>query len=125
MKSLFSYREQWKIIGFQSKHNLNFLPWQKYFNKKKCCNKINYFYQRIKHKANFKDKTSKPKTEEDRFRKPTDKVWVPPKKKKQQQHIIELFTETTSNQINLEIADIKPSKYENLSKEEQKALEDM
>lgn len=46
-------------------------------------------------------------------------------KKKQQQHIIELFTEATSNQINLEIADIKPSKHENLSKEEQKALEDM
>ena len=39
-------------------------------------NEINLFNRRIKTKANFKDQTNKPKTEEDIFRKPTDKTWI-------------------------------------------------
>ena len=61
--------------------NLNFVPMQNYFNKTKFFNKINDFYQTIKPKAHFKDQTNKPKTEEDIFTKPTDKTWIPPKKR--------------------------------------------
>ena len=47
---------------------------QKYFNKKNFYNKINGFYRRIRPKAHFQDQTNKLKTEEDIFRKPTDKT---------------------------------------------------
>ena len=50
-----------------------------YFNKKKFYHKINDCYQRIKLKAHFKDYTNKSKTEEDTFRKPTDKTQIPKK----------------------------------------------
>ena len=92
---------------------------QKYFNKKKCFNETNGFYRRIKLKAHFKDQTNKSKTGEDIFRKPTDKTWIPSKN----HHTIETFIEATNNEINEEIAHIKPPIYSNLSKGEQKALE--
>ena len=94
---------------------------QNYFNKTKFFNEINGFYQRIKLKAHFKDQTNKPKAEEDIFRKPTDKTWIPQKN----HHTIETFIEATNNEINKEIAHIKPPKYSNLSKLEQEALEDL
>ena len=40
-------------------------------------------------------------------------------------HTIETFIEATNNEINKEIAHIKSPKYSNLSKGEQKALEDL
>ena len=40
-------------------------------------------------------------------------------------HTIEAFIEATNNEINEEIAHIKPPKYSNLSKGEQNALEDL
>ena len=40
-------------------------------------------------------------------------------------HTTETFTEVTNNEINEEIVHIKPPKYSNLSKGEQKALEDL
>ena len=91
---------------------------QKYFNKTKFLNEIDGFYQRIKLKAHLKNQTNKPKTEEDIFRKPTDKTWIPPKN----HHAIATFIEATNNKINKEIAHIKPAKYSNLLKGEQKAL---
>ena len=50
---------------------------QNYFNKTRFFNEVNGFYRRIKLKAHFKDQTNKLKTEEDIFRKPTDKTWIP------------------------------------------------
>ena len=61
------------------------------------------------------------KTEEDIFRKPTYKTWILSKNR----HTIEAFIEATNNEINEEIAHIKPSKYSNLSRGEQKALWDL
>ena len=52
---------------------------QKYFKKNRLYNEINGFYWRIKLKAHFTDHKNKPKTEEDVFRKPTDKTWIPKK----------------------------------------------
>ena len=49
---------------------------QNYFNKTRFFNEVNGFYRRIKLKAHFKDQTNKLKTEEDIFRKPTDKTWI-------------------------------------------------
>ena len=40
-------------------------------------------------------------------------------------HTIEIFIEALNNEINKEIAHIKPPKYSNLSKGEQAALEDL
>ena len=40
-------------------------------------------------------------------------------------HTTETFTEVTNNEVNEEIVHIKPPKYSHLSKEEQKALEDL
>ena len=91
---------------------------QKYFNKKKFFNEINAFYRRIKLKEHFKDKTNKSKTEEDIFRKPNDKTWIPPKN----HHTVETFIEATNNEVNVEIAHIKPPKYSRLSNGEQKVL---
>ena len=110
-------RDVFKLLN----KNLNFGPMQKYFNKKKFYNKINDFYWRIKLKAHFKNQTSKPKTEQDIFRKPTDKTWIP----KKNHHTIETFVEATNSEINGEIAHIKPPKSSNLLKGEQKALEDL
>ena len=50
---------------------------QNYFNKTRFFNEVNGFYRRIKLKAHFKDQTNKLKTEEEIFRKPTDKTWIP------------------------------------------------
>ena len=94
---------------------------QKCFNIKKFFNEINGFSRRIKLKAHFKDQTNKPKTGEDIFRKPTDKTWIPPKNHR----TIEIFIEATNNEVNEDIAHIKQPKYSNLSKGEQRALEDL
>ena len=58
------------------------------------------------------------KTEEDIFRKPPYKTWILSKNC----HTTEAFIEATNNEINEEIAHIKPPKYSNLSRGEQKAL---
>ena len=55
------------------------------------------------------------------FRKPIDKTWIPQKN----HHTIETFIEATNNEINEEIAHMKPPKYSNLSKGEKKPLEDL
>ena len=89
---------------------------QKYFNKTKFCNEINGFYRRIKLKAHFKDQTNRAIIKEYMFRKPTDKTWIP----KKNHHTIETFIEATNKEISKEIAHIKPPKYSNLSKGEQK-----
>ena len=61
------------VFNFLNK-NLNFVPMQKYFNKKKFYNETNGFQLGNKLKAYFKDPTNKQK--QIIFRKPTDKVWV-------------------------------------------------
>ena len=48
------------------------------------------------------------------FRKPINKTWIP----KKNNHTIETFIEATNNEINEEIAHMKPPKCSNLSKGE-------
>ena len=57
--------------------SLNFVPLQKYFKETKFFNKskINGFYRRMKLNAHFNNQANKSKTEEDMFRKPTDKTF--------------------------------------------------
>ena len=55
------------------------------------------------------------------FSKPTDKTWIPLKN----HHTIETLIEATNNETNAEMTHIRPPKYSNLSKGEQKALEDL
>ena len=60
---------------------------------------MNGFYQKTKLKAHFKDQTNKPKTEENIFRKPTNKTWIPAPPKKNH-HTIEISIEATNKEIN-------------------------
>lgn len=69
----------------------------------------------------MKDQKNKINIEEIIFTKPTDKTRIPSKN-----HLtIETFIEATNNEINGEIAHIKPREYSNLSKGKQKALQDI
>ena len=75
----------------------------------------------IRLKAHCKDQIKKSRTEEDIFRKLTEKTCILP----ENLHTIETFMESTNNEINEEIAHIKPPKHSNFSKGEQKALDDL
>ena len=58
------------------------------------------FYRRIKLKAHFKNSENKNRfTEEEIFRKPTNKTWTP----NNNHHSIETFIEATRNEINNKI----------------------
>ena len=60
-------------------------------------------------------------TEEDIFRKPTNKTWIP----NNNHHSIETFIEATHNEINSEIEETKQPNYSNLSGKEQKVLQEL
>ena len=80
------------------------------------------FYRRIKLKAHFKNPENKAHfTEEDIFRKPTNKTWV----SNNNHHSVETFIEATRNEINNEIEKTKRSDYSNLSVKEQKAFQEL
>ena len=83
--------------------NLNFVPTQKTINKQ-----LENVFRRIKLRACFKNKKNRNLTfEEDRFKKPTKKNWIPPSN----HHSIEIFFETTCNEIQEKIEETSPSKY--------------
>ena len=69
----------------------------------------------------FKDQINIPKPGEDIFRKQTDKTWFLPKT----HQTIKTFIESTYNDINEEILQIKLSKYSNLSKVQQRGPVDL
>lgn len=69
----------------------------------------------------FKDQINIPKPGEDIFRKQTDKTWFLPKT----HQTIKTFIESTYNDINEEILQIKLPKYSNLSKVQLIALVDL
>ena len=80
------------------------------------------FYRRIKLKAHFKKAENKGRfTEEDIFRKPTNKIWVP----NNHHRSMETFIEATHNEINNEIIKTKRPNYSNLSAKEQKTLQEL
>ena len=80
------------------------------------------FYRSIKLKAHFKNPENKVRfTEEDIFRKPTNKTCVP----NNNHHSTETFIEATRNEINNEIEKMKRPNYSNLSVKEQKALQEL
>ena len=80
------------------------------------------FYRRIKFKVQFKNPENKARfTEEDTFRKPTNKTWVP----NSSHHSIETFIEATRNEINNETEKSKRPNYSNVFVREQKALQEL
>ena len=102
--------------------NLNFVPTEKNFDKKTFDKEINSFYRRIKLKPHFKEAASNQYlTEDNIFKKRSSKLWVPTKN----HHTIETFIKATKNNIDAEIKKLKRPKYLNLSKREQKALEEL
>ena len=73
-----------------------FVPSIKKFNKKLIDEDINDFYRRIKLKAHSRENTNvKEQTEEEIFKKPTNKKWAPDKN----HHTIKTFIEATKSGI--------------------------
>ena len=83
---------------------------------------INDFYRRIKLKAHFRDNTIvKKQTEEEIFKKPTNKKWAANKN----HYTIESFLVATKGGFKDKLKTIRACKYTNLSKTEHKALEEL
>ena len=102
--------------------NLNFVPTQTNFSKATLNKELEDFYRCIKLKAHFKNAENKDRfTEEDIFRKCTNKTWFP----NSNHHSIQIFIEATRNEINNEIKKTKQSNYSNLSVKEQKAWQEL
>ena len=80
--------------------NSNFVATQTNFTKTTLSKELGDFYRRIKLKPHFKNPENKALfTEEDMFRKPANKIWVP-----NNNHCgIETFIEATRNEINNKI----------------------
>ena len=93
-------KETFKLLN----KNLNLVPTQTNFNKNKLNKELKDFCGRIKLKAHFKNPKSKARfTEEDIFRKRTNKTWVP----NSNHQSIETFLEATRNETSNEILKIK------------------
>ena len=76
----------------------------------------------MKLKAHFKDIASHQHlTEDEIFKKPSSKSWIPPKN----HHTVETFIEATNNDIGAAIKKLKRPKYSNLSGREQKVPEEV
>ena len=77
------------------------------------------FFRRTKLKAYFQNQKNKNlSSEEDEFKKLTNKNWVTTKK----HHNIETFIQAILNEIQDKIEKTRPSKYLNLTTKEQKAM---
>ena len=93
-------KETFKLLN----KNLNLVPTQTNFNKNKLNKELKDFCGRIKLKAHFKNPKNKACfTEEDIFRKRTNKTWVP----NSSHQSIETFLEATRNETSNEILKIK------------------
>ena len=102
--------------------NLNFVPTIKKYNKELLDEEINDFYWLIKLKVHSRDNTKvKELTEEEIFKKPSNKKWAPNKNR----NIIKTFIEATKSGIKDELKTIPAHKFTNLSKKEQNALKEL
>ena len=102
--------------------NLNFVPTQKTTNKDTINKQLEDFFTRIKLRAHFKkNKNKNLSAEEDRFKKPTNKNWIPTNN----YHSIETFIEATRNEIQEKTEKARPSKYSNLTIKERKAMQEL
>ena len=81
---------------FKLLKNLNFVPTQKPINKDTINKQFEDFFRRIKLRAYFKNKKNKNlSSEEDRFKKLTNKNWIPTNN----HHSIETFIEAKHSEI--------------------------
>ena len=93
-------KDVYKILN----KNLSFVPTIKKFNKKLLDEEINDLYRRIKLKAHIRDNLKVSElTEEEIFKKPTNKKWAPNKN----HHTIEIFIGATKNGIKYELKNIR------------------
>ena len=105
-----------------SNKNLNFIPTQKTINKNTIKKQFEDFFRQIKLRAYFKNKKNKNlSSEEDRFKKPTNKNWIPTNN----HHSIGTFIEATHNEIKEKVEETRPSKYSNLTIKELKAMHEL
>ena len=102
--------------------NLNFVPAQKTINKDTIKKQFEHFFRQVKLRAYFKNKKNKNlSSEEDRFKKPTNKNWIPTNN----HHSIETFIEATRNEIKEKVEETQPLKYSNLTIKERKAMQEL
>ena len=99
--------------------NFNFFLTQKAVNKEMINKHLEYFFRQTKIQAHFKIKKNKNlSSEEYRFKKPTNKNWIPTNN----HHRIEIFIEATRNEIQEKAKKSRPLKYSRLKIKEQKAM---
>ena len=104
------------------KNNLNFVPTQKTINKDTIKKQFEDFFRQTKLRAYFKTKKNKNiSSEEDRFKKPTNKNGIPTNN----HHSIETFIEATYNETKAKVEETLPSKYSNLTIKEWKAMQEL
>ena len=102
--------------------NLNFVPTQKAINKDTINKQFDDFFRRIKLTAYFKNKKNKNlSSEEDRFKKPTNKNWI----LTNNHYSIGTFIEATRSEIQEKVEKTRPSKYSNLTIKELKAMQEL
>ena len=88
-------------------------------NKDTINKQFKYFFRRTKLKAYFRNQKNKSlSSEENEFKKLTNKNWVTTKK----HHNIETFIQAIRNEIQDKIEKTRPSKYSNLTTKEHKAM---
>ena len=102
--------------------NLNFVLTQKTINKDTIKKQFEDFFRQTKLRAYFKTKKNKNiSSEEDRFKKPTNKNGIPTNN----HHSIETFIEATYNETKAKVEETLPSKYSNLTIKEWKAMQEL
>ena len=99
--------------------NLNFVPTQKPINKDTVNKQFEDFFRRIKLRAHFKNKNKNLSSKKDRFKRPTNKNWIPTNN----HHSKETFTEAIRNEI--QEKKTRPSKYSNLTIKERKDMQEL
>ena len=97
------YKDTFKLLN----KNLNFVPAQKTINKDTINKQFEDFFRQIKLRAHFKNKKNKNlSSEEDRFKKQTNKNWIPTNNHRSR----EIFIEATRNEIQEKTEKTRPSK---------------
>ena len=109
---------EYKVLGYNS----NFIPTPDNLNKYQLMQNISDFSRSIKLKAHFKNETAPDRNDESyRFRPTPTHKWTPT----DVHHTVNTFIESFENQVKKDVKTCTRNHQNNLSKQEQKALQDL
>ena len=102
--------------------NLDFVPTLKVYNKRNLNEEMETFYRTIKLKGYFKDLNGNAVPTEEQIFKPTNhKKWTPNKN----HHTVSTYIEATQEKLECEMENQKPQQFNNLTKGERTALQEL